>query len=103
MTHRVLAELTVVPIGAGTSLSRYVAACLKVLDNEPRVTYELTAMGTVVLGPLEVIVDVAKRLHEVPFEAGARRVVTTIKIDDRRDKEVSLRSKVDSVMEKKGA
>ena len=29
------------------------------------------------------------------------RVVTTIKVDDRRDREASLRSKVSSVMEKK--
>ncbi|MBI2859048.1 MAG: MTH1187 family thiamine-binding protein [Chloroflexi bacterium] len=103
MSRPVLAELSVVPIGVGPSLSRYVASCIKVLDEEPAVTYELTAMGTIILGPLDAVLHVARRLHEVPFAAGALRVVTTLKIDDRRDKQVTLRSKVASVLEKKTA
>ena len=101
MAHQVLAELTVVPIGVGTSVSRYVAGCLKVLDDAPGVTYELTSMGTIALGTLDAVLAAARKMHEVPFEMGAMRVVTTIKVDDRRDKQASLRSKVSSVMEKK--
>ncbi|MDO8473054.1 MAG: MTH1187 family thiamine-binding protein [Dehalococcoidia bacterium] len=101
MAHQVIAELTVVPLGSGTSLSRYVAACLEKLDAEPEVKYELTSMGTIVLGPLDAVLGVARKLHEVPFDMGAMRVVTTLKIDDRRDKEASLTSKVKSVVQKK--
>lgn len=102
MTHQVIAELTVVPLGTGTGLSSFVAACLEKLDAESRVKYELTSMGTIVLGPLDAVLDVAREMHEAPFGMGAMRVVTTIKIDDRRDKEASLTSKVKSVMQKKG-
>jgi uncharacterized protein YqgV (UPF0045/DUF77 family) len=41
------------------------------------------------------------KMHEVPFEAGALRVVTTIKIDDRRDKEASAKEKVKAVSTRK--
>jgi len=58
-------------------------------------------MGTVVLGPIDDVLNVARKMHEVPFGQGAQRVVTTIKIDDRRDKEATLTSKVESVMQKK--
>lgn len=101
MTHKVLAELTVVPLGEGTGVSRYVASCLEVLDATPGVSYQLTPMGTIVLGTIDDVLAVARKMHEVPFAQGAQRVVTTIKIDDRRDKEATLTSKVDSVMQKK--
>jgi uncharacterized protein YqgV (UPF0045/DUF77 family) len=36
-------------------------------------------------------------MHEVPFGKGALRVVTTLKIDDRRDKVLSMEGKLTSV------
>ena len=36
-------------------------------------------------------------MHEVPFAMGAKRVITTIKIDDRRDKSMTIDSKVKAV------
>jgi uncharacterized protein (TIGR00106 family) len=100
MEHQVIAELSVVPLGAGTSVSRYVARCLEVLDKSSGVSYQLTPMGTVVLGPISAVVEVVQKMHEAPFGMGAQRVVTTMKIDDRRDKAVTLESKVKSVVEK---
>ena len=38
-------------------------------------------------------------MHEVPFQSGALRVGTTIRIDDRRDKELTMEGKVQAVME----
>ncbi|MEW6033401.1 MAG: MTH1187 family thiamine-binding protein [Chloroflexota bacterium] len=101
MEHQVIAELSIVPVGVGTSVSRYVAACLGVLDSTEGVSYQLTPMGTIVLGPLERVLDVARKMHEVPFGMGVQRVVTTIKVDDRRDKEVTMQSKVQSVKRKR--
>jgi len=37
----------------------------------------------------------------VPFKSGALRVVTTIKIDDRRDKKTSAKGKVKAVLKKR--
>ena len=43
-----------------------------------------------------------RAVHEVPFQAGALRVSTTVKIDERRDKELSMEGKVQAVREKLG-
>jgi len=92
-----IAEISIVPIGTkSTSVSSYVAACLEVLE-ESGLTYELHGMGTIVEGDLKELFEVVLRMHEVPFEAGALRVVTTLKVDDRRDKEASAKDKVESV------
>lgn len=98
MNEPVVAEISVVPLGtATTSVSRYVAACLKVLDGVPEVSYQLTAMGTIVQGPLARVLELAGRMHAAPFEIGVERVLTTIKIDDRRDKPVTIEGKVSAV------
>ncbi len=95
-----IAEISIVPIGTeSTSLSSYVAACLDVLK-ESGLTYEVHGMGTIIEGDLPDLFDVMLRMHDVPFQAGALRVVTTIKIDDRRDKESSAQGKVKAVQEK---
>ena len=92
-----IAEISVVPLGTGsTSVSRYVAECLKVLEASG-LSYEIHGMGTIVEGDLEALLPVLRRMHEVPFREGAQRVVTTIRVDDRRDKTGSAKSKVASV------
>lgn len=95
-------DVTVVPLGTGsTSVSSYVAACQEVLQHFGRgLKFELTAMGTIIEGDLDEILSLVRRLHEVPFEQGAMRVNTIIRIDDRRDKESSISGKVKSVEEK---
>ena len=98
MKEKVIVELTVVPLGtASPSVSRYVAACLEPLKNAKDVRYQITPMGTVVEGPLERVMELAIKMHEVPFTKGAQRVVTTIKIDDRRDRMPSMEDKVAAV------
>ncbi len=95
-------EISIVPLGTGsTSLSPYVAACEKELkENSKGLKYELTAMGTIIEGDLDLILPLIRRLHEVPFGQGASRVSTSIKIDDRRDKPGTISQKVKSVKDK---
>lgn len=95
-----IVEFTIVPLGTGdTSISAYVADCHKVLLAS-KLNYELTAMGTIVEGELDEIMAVIMRMHEVPFANKAKRVSTTIKIDDRRDKTASMNKKVEAVTDK---
>jgi uncharacterized protein (TIGR00106 family) len=95
-----IAEVSVVPLGTGsTSLSGYVADCIKVLDKSG-LMYELHGMGTIIEGDLKDLFDVILKMHEVPFKSGAQRVTTSIKLDDRRDKESSASRKVEAVEEK---
>lgn len=95
-----IVEVTVVPLGTGsTSLSQYVADCHKVLK-QSGLKHQLTPMGTIIEGDLDDILKLVRKLHEVPFAAGALRVSTTIKIDDRRDKNSSMEQKIRSVEKK---
>ena len=96
-----IVEVTVVPIGTSSpGLSNYVSGCLKVLEKEKDVKYQLTPMGTILEGDLGHLLEVIKLMHEQPFNEGIGRVVTTVRIDDRRDKEISMDSKVLSVKSK---
>ena len=101
MKESVIAEIHVVPLGtATTSLSRYIAACLDIIKQAPDISYQLTAMGTIIQGPLEQVLELAQKMHEVPFTMGANRVATTINIDDRRDKLATIEDKVKAVLSK---
>jgi len=94
----VVAEISVVPLGTGTpGVSEYVASCVEVLNKRKKISYLLTPMGTILEGPLEEILAATREMHEVPFGKGAVRVVTTLKIDDRRDKTLTMEGKLDSV------
>ena len=93
-------EISVVPIGTcDTSLSAYVADCLRVLKKE-KVRYELSSMGTNIEGDIKDLIRIALKMHQVPFKKGAQRVVTTLKIDDRRDKKGTLQGKKKAVQSK---
>ena len=96
-----IAEVTIAPLGTGSpSVSRYVAECHKVLAQEKGLKYQLTPMSTIIEGELDRILEAVRKMHEVPFAAGAMRVSTSIKIDDRRDKELTMAGKIQSVEEK---
>jgi len=99
MKGQVVAEVSIIPIGTGdTGISRYITSCLEVLESSKNLTYRLTPMGTVVEGSLDNVLEVVRKMHEVPFTKGASRVVTNLKIDDRRDKPATMAGKVESVL-----
>jgi len=96
-----IVEVAIIPLGTGsTSVSQYVADCHKVLDGEKRIKLALTPMGSVLEGDLDLILTAVRKMHEVPFDNGAMRVSTTIRIDDRRDKSASIEQKLKSVHDK---
>jgi uncharacterized protein (TIGR00106 family) len=96
-----IAEVSVVPLGTKTpSVSQYVARAVKVLERDKDVKYQVTAMGTILEGDLDRILAVVKRMHEAVLVEGVVRVLTTIKIDDRRDKPQTMNEKLDSVKKK---
>ncbi len=93
-------EISVVPIGTkDTSLSSYVAECLQILKKE-KVCYELTSMGTNIEGDLRSLIENSPQNAPDTFKKGALRVVTTLKIDDRRDKKGTLSGKKRAVERK---
>ncbi|MEM0328835.1 MAG: thiamine-binding protein, partial [Nitrososphaerota archaeon] len=57
-----------------------------------------TPLGTIrEAGSLEEALCYVRLAHEAVFEAGARRVITVIKIDDRRDVERRMEDKLRSL------
>ncbi|MDR3569156.1 MAG: MTH1187 family thiamine-binding protein [Syntrophobacteraceae bacterium] len=94
-----IVELSIVPLGVGAGVSSFVAGAIEVLQ-KTGLKHELTAMGTIVSGDLDDILAVIRKMHESCFDAGAVRVLTQIRIDDRRDRETSMERKIRSVREK---
>lgn len=92
-----IAQVSIVPLGTGsTSLSAYVAQVAEWLENRG-VNYRLTPMGTILEGESGDLLEIIGLMHELPFQAGAARVMTLINIDDRRDKKATAQGKVESV------
>lgn len=98
---RIIAEVTVVPLGTGSaSLSAYVVEVEKVLKSFPRLKSMLTPMSTILEGEMDDVLEAVKAMHEAPFRLGALRVSTTLRIDDRRDKPLTMAGKVAAVKNK---
>jgi len=98
---KVIADLSVVPLGVGLSVSRYVAACEKVLE-DAGLSHRLHAYGTNVEGEWDDVLAAVKRCHEVVHGMGAPRVTASLRIGTRVDKAQSLDDKVRSVQQKLG-
>ena len=92
-----IAQVSIVPLGTGSSsLSAYVAQVAEWLENRG-VNYRLTPMGTILEGEAGDLLEIIALMHELPFQAGAARVMTLINIDDRRDKQATAQGKIESV------
>lgn len=96
-----IVRVSIVPLGTGsTSLSDYVSRAVKLVREHEDISCELTSMGTILEGDLDRILKVVRDMHETVFAAGAQRVLTSITIDDRRDKPAKMAEKVRSVEDK---
>ncbi len=93
---RVIADLCVVPLGVGVSVSSYVAACERVLT-EAGLKIQLHAYGTNIEGDWDEVFGAIKRCHEVVHQMGAPRITTTLKVGTRTDKDQTMADKVKSV------
>jgi len=96
---KVIADLSVVPLGVGVSVSRYVAACEKVL-REAGLKIRLHAYGTNIEGEWDAVFAAIKRCHEVVHAMGAPRVSSSLRFGTRTDREQTMEDKVRSVEEK---
>jgi len=96
---KVIADLCVVPIGVGVSVSSYIAACQRVLEGAG-LEIRLHAYGTNIEGEWDEVFAAIKRCHEVVHEMGAPRIHTNIKCGTRVDREQTMREKVESVTRK---
>lgn len=91
-----LMQLTIIPLGEGVSVGKYVAEIQTRLEEE-KATFHLTDMATLIEGDVPTLLNILSKIYETPFENGATRVVTNITIDDRRDKTIHIGDKIEAV------
>lgn len=94
---KVLADICIVPIGVGVSVSEYVTACYGIFG-EAGLDTHLHAYGTNVEGEWDDVMAALKQCHEKVHAMGAPRISTTIRLGSRVDREQSMQDKIDSVM-----
>ena len=93
---KVIADLCVVPIGIGTSVSKEVAACERVLA-EAGLKTKLHAYGTNIEGEWDDVFAAIKRCHEVLHSMGVARISSSLRFGTRVDREQTMEDKIRSV------
>ncbi len=95
----VIVDLSLVPLGVGVSVSKYVAACENVLK-EAGLKTQLHAYGTNIEGEWETVFAAIKKCHEVVHEMGAPRITSSIRMGTRTDRVQTMSDKIKSVESK---
>ncbi len=90
---KALAEIQVIPIGAGVSVRSQVKRAHALLEASG-LHVELHANGTNVEGDLRAILDAIETVHETLHAEGIVRLSTHVKIGTRTDKQPSLAGKL---------
>ena len=98
---RVIADLCLIPIGVGVSVSKEIAACERVFA-EAGLKVNLHAYGTNIEGEWDAVFAAIKRCHEVVHSMGAPRVSSSLRFGTRIDREQTMDDKMRSVREKLG-
>ena len=92
-----IAQLSVYPVGEGTSLSRFVKKGVSVIEKSGY-TFEVGGMATTVEIPdLNTLFELIKKVHAAHVEEGAQRIIIDLKVDDRQDKAATIKSKKEAV------
>jgi len=94
-----LAEISVLPVGVGESLSRYIAEVIRVIKDYG-VKYELNSMGTVVeIDGYAELGELLDMINAKLLENGVERVYMVVKTDFR-IKGGGMEQKKKSILEK---
>jgi uncharacterized protein (TIGR00106 family) len=96
---QVSVEICVIPMGVTASVSPYIAACVRELEQlgfKP----QLQAFGTNIEGEWDAVFAAVRRCHEIVHAMGAPRIITSLKVGTRTDKVQTLQDKINSVNQK---
>ena len=96
---KVIADLCVVPLGVGVSVSSYVVEAERILEGRglrPR----LHAYGTNLEGEWEEVMEAIREVHERLHQMGVPRITSSMRFGTRTDKEQTAQDKIRSVEEK---
>ncbi len=96
---RVIADLCVIPMGVGVSVSKQIAICERILA-EAGLETKLHAFGTNIEGEWDTVFAAIKRCHEALHDSGVPLISTTMRFGTRTDKDQTMQDKIRSVEEK---
>jgi len=95
----VIADLCLIPLGVGVSVSKYISECERILT-AAGLKIELHAYGTNIEGEWSVVFKAIQQCHEKIHAMGAPRVSTTLKFGTRTDRVQTMEDKIMSVKQK---
>ena len=82
-----VAEFSIHPIGAGTSVGRYVKEAVNALSKIPGLTFDITPMSSVLEAEnIGTILEAVEVSHRALRSMGAERISSSLRIDERLDK-----------------
>lgn len=93
-------EFSVIPMGRGIGISSELAKVMRLVDDSG-LDYRVGPMCTVLEGEWGPVMELIQRCHQ-RVRVGSARVMTTIKIDDRKGAQSRMTGKVASVVQKSG-
>lgn len=83
----VVAEFSIHPIGSGTSVGRYVKEAVGALSRIPGLTFDVTPMSSVLEAEnIGTILEAVQVSHHALRAMGAKRISSSLRIDERLDK-----------------
>ena len=93
------AEISIYPMATRTtSVSFYIAKAIESIKKIEGLRYEINSMGTILESDnIDTINKATKEMIETVHNLGITRTEIIIKIDSRKDKQVSMEEKVESI------
>jgi len=81
-----------------TSASFYIAKAIESIQNVENLRFEINSMGTILEADnMDVINNATKKMMETVHNLGIARVEVIIKIDSRKDKDLKMEEKIESI------
>ncbi|GAB4293632.1 MAG: MTH1187 family thiamine-binding protein [Ignavibacteriaceae bacterium] len=96
---KVIADISIVPLGEGVSVSKYIAECQKIF-REAGLTHSMHAYGTNLEGEWDEVFDAIKKCHTVLHQTGVKRISSNMRFGTRTDRDQSMQDKIKSVQDK---
>ena len=100
----ITAEISIIPIRLNnktTSISKDIAALYDAIKGIEDTKFTLTGMGTQIeTRNLQNILKIIEISHKTLRKTGVKRIISTIRIDERLDKSQTLNNKIKSVRNK---
>ena len=93
----IVAEVSVTVLGEGSSIGHFVQVAVQALKRSGLKTLSGPNGTSIEAVSIDEILGAVKAAHMAVVDTGAKRVVTTLKIDDRRDKPATMETKLRAI------